>query len=141
MKGIKKMTLFGSIVFLLAVCPREICAEPFQTAVSEERTGRKEEAGDSLEEYLQMARICESLITGEAPENIPDGRMIVSSQEENAARVASIASQADDGEWHTFYVIGKNLIPNGKVIAQRYGDQAVYSNLLEEKIQDGDDWY
>ena len=82
-----------------------------------------------------MARICESLITGEAPENIPDGRMIVSSQEENAARVASIASQADDGEWHTFYVIGKNLIPNGKVIAQRYGDQAVYSNLLEEKIR------
>lgn len=141
MKGIKKMTLFGSIVFLLAVCPREICAKPFQTAVSEERTGRKEEAGDSLEEYLQMARICESLITGEAPENIPDGRMIVSSQKENAARVASIASQADDGEWHTFYVIGKNLIPNGKVIAQRYGDQAVYSNLLEEKIQDGDDWY
>lgn len=142
MKCIRKIALFGTIGFLFAFCPEETCAKPFQEAtVSNGMAAGEEETGGSLQDYLKMAKVWESLITGEEPEQIPDERLIVSSQEENAARVASIASQAEDGGWHTFYVIGRNLVPNGKVIAQRYGSQAVYSNLLEESIQEGDDWY
>ena len=142
MKCIRKIALFGTIGFLFAFCPEETCAKPFQEAtVSNGMAAGEEETGGSLQDYLKMAKVWESLITGEEPEQIPDERLIVSSQEENAARVASIASQAEDGGWHTFYVIGRNLVPNGKVIAQRYGSQAVYSNLLEESIQEGDDWW
>lgn len=94
-----------------------------------------------LEEFMELARQEESNITNENPENIPYDRFLVTDQNSNDFRVWSIATQVNDTDSHTFYVIGKNFVPNGKTIAQWFGDEAVYSNLLEKIIQIGADTY
>ena len=38
-------------------------------------------------------------------------------------------------------MIGKNFVPNGITVAEWFGEEAVYSNLLETEIQIGQDTY
>lgn len=95
----------------------------------------------NFSEYLDVARACESRITGEDPSQIPKSRFIVSNQTENDSRVISIVSQINDGEEAVFYVAGRNFIPNGTAAAEAFGGEIVYSNYLEEKINSGDTWY
>ena len=132
----KRIALLLGTGILLGASPSCVQGEPLEK-VKNGQTGSLV----SLEDYVRLAKEYESLITGEEPAQIPVGRLIVSSQKENEARVASIASQAKEGLWHTFYVIGKNTVPNGKVIARWYGDEAVYANLLEDVIWEGEDCY
>ena len=96
---------------------------------------------NQLKEYLTLAKQEERNITGENPEDIPDERFIVTDQSSNDFRIRSIATQIKDTDSHTFYVVGKNFVPNGKTVAQWFGDDAVYSNLLENTISVGKDLY
>ena len=91
--------------------------------------------------YLDLARENESEITGEDPEKIPDSRFLVTDQTSNDYRVRSISTQINDQDEHCFYVIGKNFVPNGITVAEWFGEEAVYSNLLETEIQIGQDTY
>ena len=95
----------------------------------------------SLQDYLEYAKICDAEITGENPQNIPDSRFIVDDQRSNNIRVKSIAQQVNDTNEYNFYVIGKNFTPNGKVIAEWFGSEFVYSNSLEKELQIGEDFY
>lgn len=92
-----------------------------------------------LEGYLKMAKEYEAQITGEIQDHIPDSRFVITDQTSNDYRVRSIATQVDDTSSHTFYVIGKNFVPNGKTVAEWFGKEAVYSNLLEQRIPLGED--
>ena len=95
-----------------------------------------------LQEYFQMARKYESMITGEASDAILDSRFVITDQKENDIRVISLAEQIPDGEERTFYVIGKNFTPNGKAVAEWFGPGAVYSNYLEAEEREGENtWY
>ena len=94
-----------------------------------------------LENYLQTAKRYEAEITGEDPEKVPDSRFIITNQKSNDYRVRSITTQINDTKEHTFYVLGKNFIPNGKTIAEWFGENTVYSNFLEQVIKIGSDTY
>lgn len=112
-------------------------------AEEEEETTREEvPRSRQLQAYFQTAREYESRLTGEAEDTVPDSRFMITGQEENDIRVLSAASQIPDGEEKTFYVIGKNFVPNGKVLAEWFGSGAVYANYLEsEEKEGGDTWY
>ena len=58
-----------------------------------------EERRDSvpLQEYFQMARKYESMITGEASDAILDSRFVITDQKENDIRIISLAEQIPDG--------------------------------------------
>lgn len=112
-------------------------------AEEEEETTREEvPRSRQLQAYFQTAREYESRLTGEAEDTVPDSRFMITGQEENDIRVLSAASQIPDGEERTFYVIGKNFVPNGKALAEWFGSGAVYANYLEaEEKEGGDTWY
>lgn len=112
-------------------------------AEEEEETIREEvPRSRQLQAYFQTAREYESRLTGEAEDTVPDSRFMITGQEENDIRVLSAALQIPDGEEKTFYVIGKNFVPNGKVLAEWFGSGAVYANYLEsEEKEGGDTWY
>lgn len=100
-----------------------------------------QEVYDSLNNYVELARVQEVEITNEVPEQIPESRFFVSGQLENDCRVRSVATQIDDAASHFFYVIGKNFIPNGIAIAEWFESEIEYSNLLEQEISVGEDIY
>lgn len=112
-------------------------------AEEEEETTREEvPRSRQLQAYFQTAREYESRLTGEAEDAVPDSRFMITGQEENDIRVLSAASQIPDGEERTFYVIGKNFVPNGKALAEWFGAGAVYANYLEAEEKEGKDtWY
>lgn len=112
-------------------------------AEEEEETAREEiPRSRQLQAYFQTAREYESRLTGEAEDAVPDSRFMITGQEENDIRVLSAASQIPDGEERTFYVIGKNFVPNGKALAEWFGAGAVYANYLEAEEKEGKDtWY
>lgn len=112
-------------------------------AEEEEETTREEvPRSRQLQAYFQTAREYESRLTGEAEDAVPDSRFMITGQEENDIRVLSAASQIPDGEERTFYVIGKNFVPNGKALAEWFGSGAVYANYLEAEEKEGKDtWY
>lgn len=112
-------------------------------AEEEEETTREEvPRSRQLQAYFQTAREYESRLTGEAEDTVPDSRFMITRQEENDIRVLSAASQIPDGEERTFYVIGKNFVPNGKALAEWFGSGAVYANYLEAEEKEGKDtWY
>lgn len=112
-------------------------------AEEEEETTREEvPRSRQLQAYFQTAREYESRLTGEAEDTVPDSRFMITGQEENDIRVLSAASQIPDGEERTFYVIGKNFVPNGKALAEWFGSRAVYANYLEAEEKEGKDtWY
>lgn len=112
-------------------------------AEEEEETAREEvPRSRQLQAYFQTAREYESRLTGEAEDAVPDSRFMITGQEENDIRVLSAASQIPDGEERTFYVIGKNFVPNGKALAEWFGSGAVYANYLEAEEKEGKDtWY
>lgn len=112
-------------------------------AEEEEETIREEvPRSRQLQAYFQTAREYESRLTGEAEDTVPDSRFMITGQEENDIRVLSAASQIPDGEERTFYVIGKNFVPNGKALAEWFGSGAVYANYLEAEEKEGKDtWY
>ena len=112
-------------------------------AEEEEETTREEvPRSRQLQAYFQTAREYESRLTGEAEDTVPDSRFMITGQEENDIRVLSAASQIPDGEERTFYVIGKNFVPNGKALSEWFCSGAVYANYLEAEEKEGKDtWY
>lgn len=89
---------------------------------------------DRLKQYLEQAKACESLLTGEAAADLWDSRFYVDNQAENDLRVRSIAAGIGDTREHVFYLIGRDFIPNGKAAAEYFPRESVYANLLEAVI-------
>lgn len=117
-------------------------ASPQNALFQEERDMGPVEEGAEFSEFLKKARQCESLITGEKAESVPDTRFIVSGQEENDSRVISIAAQIEEGKEAAFYVFGRNFSPNGTALAEWFGEGTVYSNCEEAELRTGKDvWH
>lgn len=111
------------------------------TGNTPEQPDSEAEAKELLNTYLETAKEYEAEITGEEIEQIPEERFFARSQSSNDDRIRSIATQINDVDEHTFYVIGRNFVPNGKTVSEWFGEDAVYSNLLEQVIRIGDDEY
>ena len=100
-----------------------------------------QEERNLLADYLVTAKACESEITGELVSRIPDSRFYITNQSTNNQRIQTIATQIDDSNEHVFYVVGKNFEPNGIGIPAYFGDEAVYSKVLEAAIAIENDVY
>lgn len=100
-----------------------------------------EEEQARLQEWLSVAKETEGGITGELPEAIPDSRFIIANKVQNDTRIRSIANAIIDAEPYTFYIIGKNYIPNGLAIVDWYGGSTDYSIILEDTIVVENDTY
>lgn len=94
-----------------------------------------------LREWFMAAKEAEADITGEMPEQILDSRFIVSNKTQNDARVRSITNGIFDEQFYTFYIIGRNYIPNGLAITEWYGSNADYAVTVENTIQIEGDQY
>lgn len=101
----------------------------------------EEELKKQLEAYIQEAKKYDSIITGEASEHMPDSRFLVSNQAQNDIRIKTLVNQITNTQTSVFYVIGKNYLPNGMVIAEYFGKEAEYSNTTEDVIVIGEDTY
>lgn len=94
--------------------------------------GSTEPDGESrLREWEEKAAAAEQAYLGE------DWGMghdwIVTGQEENDKRVAQMVSRLTDEEWHEFYLIGLDFIPDTRCFS-RYPD-ILYSRLEEDTFQ------
>lgn len=94
-----------------------------------------------LDDCLATAKVAEAEITGESASRIPEARFYITNQAANSQRIQTIASQIDDAKEHVFYVIGKNYEPNGIGIPTYFGNEAVYSKILEAVIGIENDVY
>lgn len=96
-----------------------------------------------LKEYLALAKADEHQLTGEDIEAIPDSRFLVTGNTDNNARIANIISQMSGSHNYVFYVIGKNYMPNGMLIAEMLGcdTEGEYSSGTEAVLRIGADTY
>lgn len=115
--------------------------EYIKTGVLPDEPDPYAEEKNRLEEYYQQAKEMESKITGEEVEHISNTRFCITNQSENNLRIQSIISHIDKNQSNTFYIIGKNFIPNGIAIPDWFGSDAEYSNHIEEICFIGADSY
>ncbi|WP_097006491.1 hypothetical protein [Lacrimispora amygdalina] len=99
------------------------------------------EEKELLREWIMAAKEAEADITGETPEQILDSRFIISNKTQNDVRVRSITNGISDEQDYTFYMIGRNYIPNGLAITEWYGSNADYAVTAEDTIQIEGDQY
>lgn len=123
--------------------PQFTDAETGQAALYESLMGHADESGVlmgvNMQGYYLKARELERDITGEPPDSIPDARFLITCQSENNLRIQFMASHISHKQPQTFYMIGKNFIPNGLGIALWYGNEAEYSSIVEDTLEaDGD---
>lgn len=113
---------------------RIIYVEYCQTGETEQESDPWREERESLDRCLKTARKQEALLSGDNLETIPDSRLIVEDKDSCDMRIKSAASRIERGQSRTFYVIGKNYIPEGSVLAELYGDDMEYSNTAEDEV-------
>ena len=96
-----------------------------------------------LQKYLEQAKNYEREFTGEDAVVIPDSRFIVINKSSNDTRVGTVISQLSEGKETAFYVIGKNYMPNGILIAEWFSQESAgeYSSVTESTIKIADDIY
>lgn len=105
-----------------------------QTGETEPESDAWKEEREQLGRCLKTAREQEALFSGENQETIPDSRLIARDKDSCDIRIKSVASRIRPGQSGTFYVIGKNCIPEGSVLAEIYGDDMEYSNTVEDEV-------
>lgn len=115
--------------------------EYIQTGVTEEGKDPFGEEKELLKQWIKTAKQRETELTGEALEDIPDGRVIATDQAGMNERLLTAAALIDDTEEHIIYVIGKNINPAGTVLKDFYREEVEYSNLQEAVITIGEDTY
>lgn len=92
-----------------------------------------------LKEWISTAWRADCEITGQNPESMPNPHLIGESQQDQEKRIRQLVSQIADSERHTFYLIGKNHIP--QTVSLGTGFDVVYSAVSKERIFLGADWY
>lgn len=107
-------------------------------ASSEEEEEQEEAA--ALERWLDLAWRADCVITGQNPEAGRDPYLTVSDRGANNRRITSILSMVPaDNEWHYFYMIGKNYIPDTTIIGLEQG--LSYSAVTAARIKAGGENY
>jgi len=116
--------------------------------VEYEEVGKAEEEADPWKEEKEHLQACmehakkqEALFLGTFQEVIPDSRLLAENKDICDMRLTSAAGRIEPGEGGTFFVIGKNYIPEGSVLAEVYGDDMEYSNTVEDKVALENDIY
>lgn len=92
-----------------------------------------------LEKWLQMAEEADRGITGNRQESPSDSSLILLNTAQNNSRIKNIISMIHDREWHYFYLIGKNYIPQTTVIGASF--DAEYSVVNADSFSIGTDRY
>ncbi len=95
----------------------------------------------SLDSWLAEAKAAESVLTGEAVEQIPDSRFFAETREENNRRLVTAVGQIEGANEYPIYLIGKNLTPTGLVLKGLYGDEIEYSNLIVDTLAEDEYTY
>ena len=98
------------------------------TAEGEDPEDSVIEEKELLSSWIQKAKLAESLITGENPNEIPDERFFTESEGEVKTRLVSIAQEMPFDKGFDVYVIGNGLIPNGISLKEQFGEYIRYSN-------------
>lgn len=106
-----------------------------------ETEGKDQEERKQLRDWLETAKIQDSLVTGEDASQVPDRRILVSGQGEVEERLLSIAGQMETGKEYEIYLIGKNLEPDGMILKKTFGEEIVYSRLVADSFCIGEDTY
>ena len=57
-------------------------------------------------------------LTGQDPEGSRDPYLVTENDSQNDTRIRNLASMAEDGDWHYFYMIGKNYEPRTEVLGE-----------------------
>ena len=104
------------------------------TVEGEEPEDSEIEEKELLSSWIQKAKLAESLITGENPNEIPDERFFAESEGEVKTRLVSIAQEMPFDKGFDVYVIGNGLIPNGISLKEQFGEYIRYSNTVLDNI-------
>lgn len=99
------------------------------------------EEKEHLQECMELAKRQELLFSDSILGDLPDSRFLAENKSLCDMRLKSAAAKTEPGETKTFYVIGKNYIPEGSVLAEVYGDNLEYSNIVEDKVTLKEDVY
>lgn len=117
---------------------RTIYVEYTQEGEVEEKDSWQNEK-NLLKEWLDLARKEEADFTGTPWEEIPDSRLLAADKKSCDLRLLSAASRLSRGQTQTLYLIGRNYIPEGSVLAGTYKDDVVYSHMTQQELKlDGD---
>ena len=96
-------------------------------------------AKEKLEGWLQKSWKADCDITGQSVEGNRDPDLMVDSDSRNNSRMINLISMIRDGEWHYFYMIGRNYVPQTLVIGTNF--DAEYSAVTEEIFSAGSEKY
>lgn len=99
----------------------------------------EEDGVQTLEMWLSRAWKADCVITGQDPEGMRDPYLVGEDQQAQDQRIKGLVSQISDGDWHTFYLIGKNHVPQTVSLGVNF--DAVYSSSREARFTLGEDWY
>lgn len=104
-----------------------------------EPAGPDEDGKVRLEGWLKKAWKADCDITGQASDGNRDPALTVNNDTQNNARITNLISMIRDGQWHYFYMIGRNYVPQTLVIGTNF--DAEYSAVTEEKFSVGRENY
>lgn len=97
------------------------------------------EEKERLERWLDKAWKADCDITGQAPDGERDPNLIIENDLQNNTRIKNLVSMVQDAEWHYFYMIGKNYLPQTLVIGTNF--DAEYSSTKEDTFSVGKEKY
>ncbi len=99
------------------------------------------EEKEHLKAWMDLAKKQESSFLGGTQEEFLDSRFFAQDKNSCDKRLKSAAARIEPGESGTFYVIGRNYVPEGSVLTKIYGDAMEYSNTVEGQVTVGQDVY
>lgn len=99
----------------------------------------KTEGEETLEQWLSTSWEADCAITGQEATESRDPYLISEGMQDQDRRIRNLVSTIHDREWHTFYLIGKNFIP--QTVSLGTGFDAVYSATKIERFSLNGDWY
>lgn len=106
-----------------------------EKVIREEET----EGEQKLEQWLCRAWEADCAISGQEVSGSRDPYLISEGTQEQDRRIRNLVSEIHDREWHTFYLIGKNFVP--QTVSLGTGFDAVYSSSKAERFSMDGDWY
>lgn len=97
----------------------------------ERKEGQEQEAleSSSLKKWLKAAEQAEWKISGN---EIHNRYVVIENAEQNNSYIKNLISMINDGDWHHFYLIGKEYIPQTAVIGSSF--DAEYSAVVMDKF-------
>ena len=99
----------------------------------------EKEGKERLDQWCAAAWEADCVLTGQDSSGKRDPFLVSEKQEEQDRRIRNLVSVIDDSEWHSFYLIGKNLVPQTLCLGETF--DAVYSSSEMDQFSVGRDWY